>query len=80
MTYHAIYRTKKTHILYGPQPNSKKWTGFCKYYYNIVYITKVFADIINTRLTPVNFLSSNSVREIDLLFIPDDNDFNPAVV
>ena len=27
--------------------------------------TKVFADIINTRLTPVNFLSSNSVREID---------------
>ena len=45
-----------------------------------MYITKVFADIINTRLTPVNFLSSNSVREIDLLFIPDDNDFNPAAV
>ena len=72
-----LHPMKKTPTsLYGPKPNSKNiqlvfastyilWV----LYYLLVLYTKVFADIINTRLTPVNFLSSNSVREIDLLFL-----------
>ena len=66
----------------GQNPTLKTFKWFLQVHSMGVILppTKVFADIINTRLTPVNFLSSNSVREIDLLFIPDDNDFNPAAV